>query len=230
MFLGHFALGFASKKLNSRPSLGTYFMAAQFLDLLWPMLLIRGVEKVRIEPGNTEFTPLNFVYYPYSHSLVAAIGWGVLFGGIHYLSQRDKRSSLLLGVLVLSHWILDFIMHRPDLPLSPWTAEKFGLGLWNNKMATLVIEVIMFIGGAILYLKATSPRNNAGRFAFWSFIAFMLAIYFFTAFGHPPDSVDSIAIMGISQVLLILWGYWIDANRTPTTGQPVVPRYGGTNR
>jgi membrane-bound metal-dependent hydrolase YbcI (DUF457 family) len=213
MFLGHFGLGFAAKKLNAQPSLGTYFIAAQFLDLVWPTLLLRGIEKVQIDPGNTAFTPLNFVHYPYSHSLVSAICWSLIFGLIYFLLTRNGRTTILVAILVLSHWILDFVTHRPDLPLSPWTDMKFGLGLWNNKIATLIIELIIFVGGIIIYARTTIARSNAGHFALWSFATFMLTIYFFNAFGPAPDSVDSIAILGLSQWLLIGWGYWIDYTR-----------------
>ena len=213
MFLGHFGVGFAAKKFNTLPSIGTYFIAAQFLDLIWPTLLLRGIEKVQIDPGNTAFTPLNFIHYPYSHSLLGAIVWSLVFALIYFLLTKNKRSTVLMTVLVFSHWVLDFITHRPDLPLSPWSDARFGLGLWNNKSATILLELAIFIGGVILYARATSARTTAGHFALWSFVAFMVAIYFLNAFGPPPNSVDSIAIIGLTQWLLIGWGYWIDYTR-----------------
>ena len=227
MFIGHFGLAFAAKKISKRGSLGTYIIAAQFLDLLWPMLLIRDIEKVAIEPGNTAFTPLKFLYYPYSHSLVFTLIWAISFGIFYLLVTKDKKTSLLIGVLVLSHWILDFFTHRPDLPLSSWSNEKVGLGLWNNPMATIIIEVIMFVGGALLYIRATHAKNLTGTISLWAFIIFMLVIYFLNASGHPPDSVHSIAILGLTQLLLVAWGYWIDANREPAELTKVVPRYTG---
>jgi len=218
MFLGHFGLGFAAKKWNRRPSLGTYFMAVQFLDLLWPTLLLRGIEKVEVQPGNTAFTPLNFVYYPYSHSLLAAIVWGLLFGLVYLLITKDRKSSLLMVVLVFSHWVLDFITHRADLPLSPWSNLKFGLGLWNNIPATIISELLIFGGGIVLFLKTTTSKHIRGHIVLWSFVAFMLTIYFLNAFGHPPDSKDSIAILGLTQWFLVAWGYWIDGTRVSSEG------------
>jgi hypothetical protein len=191
------------------------------------MLLIRDIEKVAIEPGNTAFTPLNFLYYPYSHSLLFTFIWAILFGIFYLLVTKDKKTSLLIGVLVLSHWILDYFTHRPDLPLSPWSNEKVGLGLWNNPMATIIIEMIIFIGGALLYIRATNTKNITGIISLWAFIIFMLVIYFLNASGHPPDSVHSIAILGLTQLLLVAWGYWIDANREPAELTKVVPRYTG---
>jgi len=227
MFIGHFGLGFAAKKLNSRPSLGTYFMAAQFLDLVWPMLLVRGIEKVRVEPGNTAFTPLNFIYYPYTHSLFAAVIWSIIFGAVYYFVKKDGKSSLILGLLVLSHWVLDFFTHRPDLPLSPWSDEKVGLGLWNNVPATIAVELAIFIGGLILFLLSTQSRNKTGQFALWSFFAFMITIYFANIKNPPPHSTNVIAIVGLTQWLLIAWGYWIDSHRDATNKLRVVPRYEG---
>src|SRR5689334_2229121 len=158
MFIGHFGLAFAAKKVSKRGSLGTYIIAAQFLDLLWPMLLIREIEHVTIEPGNTAFTPLNFTYYPYSHSLLFSLIWSVAFGLFYLLLTRDRKTSLLVGVLVVSHWILDYVTHRPDLPLSPWADVKVGLGLWNHPAATMGIELILFLGGGFSYIKATRAR------------------------------------------------------------------------
>jgi membrane-bound metal-dependent hydrolase YbcI (DUF457 family) len=227
MFIGHFGLGLAAKKISGRPSLGTYFLAAQFLDLLWPMLLIRDIEKVEVQPGNTAFTPLNFVSYPYSHSLIASLFWSVLFGIFYLVVTRDRKNSLLLGILVFSHWVLDFFTHRPDLPLSPWSENKFGLGLWNYFWATMIIELIIFIGGAWLYISATSAKNKTGFFSLWGFLLFMIAVYFMNAFSPPPHSTHAIALLGLTQFILIAWAYWIDANRESSNQKTIIPPYGG---
>ena len=218
MFLGHFGLGFAAKKIERRPSLGTYFLAAQFIDLLWPCFLIAGIETVEVEVGNTEFTPLNFISYPYSHGLLAVFAWSLLFGIVYFLIRKHRPSAILLGALVLSHWLLDFITHRPDLPLSPFTEEKYGLSLWNNKTATILLELAVFGSGFYLYSIATEPKNRTGRYALWSFVLFMLLVYFMNAFGPPPTSADAIGIVGLSQWLLVAWGYWIDRNRRHVPG------------
>ena len=131
MFIGHFAIGLLGKRKDSLPSLAMLFIAVQFLDLLWPILVLFGIETLSVDPGNTEITPLDFEHYPYSHSLLMAIVWSILFGAVYFLFTKNKRGSWLLSGLVMSHWILDFITHRPDLPLSPFTEQKLGLGLWN---------------------------------------------------------------------------------------------------
>jgi magnesium-transporting ATPase (P-type) len=213
MFIGHYALGFAGKKIDKRPSLGTFFMAVQWLDLVWPVLVLTGVETMQVEPGNTVFTPLNFVSYPWSHSLLAAIGWGLLFGLFYFARSRNGRGSILLGALVLSHWVLDWITHRPDLQWSPFSDARTGLGLWNNFSATLVVEIGIFIAGVLLYVRATRARNKTGSWAFWGFVVFLLVFEVLNAFGPPPEKADMVAWMALSQWLLVAWGYWIDKNR-----------------
>lgn len=213
MFLGHFGLGMASKKLAPTPSLSTLFFASQFLDLLWPIFLLTGIEDVLVEPGNTAFTPLNFVHYPWSHSLVAVIGWGLLFSLLYYFKEKNKRSAIMLGVLVISHWFLDLLVHAPDLPIGINAETKYGFGLWNHVTVTIIIEMIIFIAGIGLYLQATRPKNKTGIYAFWSLILFFVIIYIMNLLGDPPPDKNTIAVVGLAQWLLILWGYWIDRNR-----------------
>ena len=213
MFIGHFALGFAGKKINKGPSLGTMLFAVQWLDLLWPLLVLTGVEKLSIEPGNTVFTPLNFESYPWSHSMLMAIVWGALFGILYYAKTKNRNASLLLLFLVFSHWILDWITHRPDLQLTPFSEMRAGLGLWNHKWATLIIETLIFAAGILLYLRSTKAKNKTGAWALWALVGFLFIIYFMSVFGPPPDKVSMIAWTGMAQWLLVAWGYWIDKNR-----------------
>ena len=119
MFLGHFGVAFAAKKAAPKTSLGTLVFAAQFADMLWPILLLLGVERVRIVPGLLPASPFDFTSYPISHSLVAQLGWGALLGLIYFAIRRDARSALLVGGLVPTHWVLDFVAHRPDMPIYP---------------------------------------------------------------------------------------------------------------
>lgn len=213
MFLGHFGLAFAAKKINKAPSLGTTFLAAQFIDLLWPFFLIFEIEKVEIDPGNTAFTPLNFVYYPFTHSLVATLAWGIIIGLMYLSMRKDKKSAMLLGLLVVSHWLLDVVVHRPDLPISFGDSSKAGLGLWNNVPATLAVELIVFGAGALLYITSTRAQNRWGNISLYSLLVFLLAIYIMNAFGNPPPDTQAIGYVGLAQWLLVAWGYWTDANR-----------------
>ena len=214
MFLGHYAVGLAAKKIDRRPSLGTMLMAAQFIDLLWPIFLILGIEKVEIDPGNTVFTPLNFIHYPYSHSLLATFCWAALFGTVYYFITKNKEGATLLSLLVISHWLLDYFTHRPDLPLVFSEGWKVGLGLWNNKPLTLIIESAMFITGLVIYLRSTRAINKKGNIVFWSFIILIAGIYLGSSFGPPPTSVSAIKYSALGQWLFIALAYLADKKRT----------------
>ncbi len=141
MFLGHYAVALGSKRVAPAVSLGTLFAAAAFLDLVWPVLVIAGVERVAVAPGSTAFTPLDFEYYPISHSLLMSAVWGVAFGGVYFLIRRRRLPAIMLGLLVVSHWVLDAVVHRPDLPLTLSGPTRVGLGLWNSVPGTLAVQV-----------------------------------------------------------------------------------------
>ena len=216
MFIGHFGVGFAAKKFIKKPSLGTLFFASQFIDLLWPLFLILGIENVSIDPGNTVVTPLNFIYYPFSHSLIGAFVWALLFGAVYYFIKKDLKTSIWLGILVLSHWILDFITHRPDLPLFIGSNSPLvGLGLWNSFAGTIIIESAIFVVGVYFFITVTKAKNKIGIYSLWSLIIFFIIIYIANLFGPPPESVTAIKYVSLAQWLLIGWAYWIDKNRTP---------------
>lgn len=218
MFIGHFGAGLAAKKIDNRPSLGTMFFAAQLLDLIWPLFLLIGIEKVAIEPGISKVNPLDFIYYPWTHSLLVVLCWSFLFGIIYYLIKKNLRSSIILGILVLSHWILDLLMHIPDLPIFPWSDIKVGLGLWNSVTGSVLIEVAIFGIGIYLYLAATTAKNKKGSLGFWGLVLFLLIIYVMNFFSPPPPSAEAIGYAGLLQWLFILWAYWIDKNRTISEG------------
>jgi membrane-bound metal-dependent hydrolase YbcI (DUF457 family) len=213
MFIGHFALGFASKRLAPKLPLAAAFVAAQFLDLLWPIFLLAGVERVRVEPGNTAFTPLDFVSYPYSHSLLMSAVWATLFALVMLLTKRGRRAALVVWLLVLSHWLLDFITHRPDLPLAPWGAARVGLGLWNSVAGTLAVELILFAACVFVYAKATRARDRVGTYGFVSLVTILLAVYFVNLSGEPPRDPRVIAAAGLLMWLFVLWAWWVDRHR-----------------
>jgi len=226
MFIGHFGVGFAAKAVAPRTSLGTLFLAAQFIDLLWPMFLLLGIERVRIDPHASAATPLDFVHYPFSHSLATVLGWALLIGGGYYAIRRYPRGAAVAAALVVSHWLLDAIVHPSDLPLYPGSEVFVGLGLWSSLIGTLAFELAIFAVGVSLYLKST--RALKGRdFVLGLLIAVLLLIYVGNLFGSPPPNVMAIAWVGEAQWLLVLWGYWADRRRVPASGELLQPGWSG---
>ncbi len=218
MFIGHFGVGLGAKKAAPSISLGTLFLAAQFLDLLWPTFLLLGWERVKIQPGMTVMTPLNFTHYPLSHSLLMACIWGVLFGIVYYLIKRKPVAAIVVGLCVLSHWVLDLFVHIPDLPLYPGSTILLGLGLWNYKVAAVLLEGLIFLIGLLLYLRVTEARNKVGRYGFWVMILLLVLIYVSNLVGPPPPSVKAIAWAGELQWLFVILAYWVDRNRSVRAG------------
>jgi membrane-bound metal-dependent hydrolase YbcI (DUF457 family) len=214
MFIGHVGVAFAAKKVAPRPSLGTLALAAQLVDGVWPLFLLLGWEKVEIVPGITAVTPLLFISYPYTHSLAAGAVWALLLGGGYYLLRRDGAGAGWIAALVLSHWVLDFVSHRPDMPLWPG-GPKVGLGLWDSVPATLAVEFALFGGGVWLYLSATRPRDRIGTYALAAFVALLAVLYLASVFGPPPPSVQVLAMSGLLGWLFVAWAYWIDRHRRP---------------
>ena len=220
MFIGHFGIALAAKRVSPRTSLGTLVMAAQFVDLLWPVFLLLGIERVIIAPGSTAVTPLDFIFYPFSHSLLAVFGWACLFAGIYKLVKRDSRGAVCLWFVVISHWFLDALSHRPDLPLYPGSSTYIGLGLWNSRAWTLFVECAIFTLGARLYARATHPLDRIGTFAFRSFVAVLFLFYLLAIFGPPPPSEKSLAWGSVSMWLFVAWAYWLDRHRRPGPPPP----------
>jgi hypothetical protein len=216
VFLGHFAAGLAAKRLAPAVSLGTLFLACQLADLVWPVLVLAGVERVEIEPGATAVTPLRFVSYPFSHSLVAALLWALLFAALHRLVKRPRLAvSVVLAVVVVSHWVLDALSHAPDMPLTVGGSERVGLGLWSSVAATVVVEGLLFAVGLAVYVGATRPVDRTGSLALWGLVAFLVLVYAANLLGPPPPTARMVAWTANALWLLVLWGFWIDRHRAP---------------
>lgn len=216
MFIGHYALALGAKRLAPAVSLGTLFLACQLADLLWPAFLTLGLERVEIDPGNTLVTPLNFVSYPYSHSLVMLLVWSALLAlGYRVLRGGPRIAVVTVGALVFSHYILDVITHRPDLPITINGPARLGLGLWNYPGTALATESALFIIGATIYASVTRERDRIGRIGLYALIATLVAIYFAALYGPPPPNTQAIAIAGHLSWLFVLWAYWVDRHRQP---------------
>jgi membrane-bound metal-dependent hydrolase YbcI (DUF457 family) len=215
MFVGHFAVGFASKRAAPRTSLALLLAAPLFADILWPIFLALGWEHVRIDPRATRFTPLDLYDFPWSHSLLALALWATLFAGLYWAITRYRPGAIVLWLGVLSHWILDWITHRPDMPLYPGSA-KFGLGLWNSIPGTFAVELTIFAAGIWIYLRSTRARDRIGRYAFLAYVLLLLVIYIGDPFsGPPPNVADLIWAAFLYVPVFLLWAWWFDRHRTP---------------
>lgn len=218
MFLGHYGVAFAAKRVAPRMSLGTLFFAAQWADLLWPLLLLAGVERVRIAPGLMAANSLDFTHYPVSHSLVALAVWGALFGLVSWRFRRDATGAWVLAAVVVSHWVLDLIVHQPDLPIFPG-GPRLGLGLWNSVPATLIAEGLTLGLGLLVYLRSTTARDRVGRVSLWALVVLLILIYVSNLWAPPPSNVQQLAMFALAGWLVVPWGYWIDRHRSAKTVQ-----------
>jgi hypothetical protein len=214
MFLGHFAVAFAARRQAPDTSLGTLFVAAQLPDVLWPMLVLAGAEQVRISPGNTAVTPLDFVSYPWSHSLLFDLLWAALFAFGYAAVTRRRRGALVIALAVVSHWVLDAVSHRPDVPVLPH-GPYVGLGLWNSRPATFLVEAVLFAAGILIYARATRPRGRAGTVGLLALVAALAAAYAGATFGPPPPSVAALAWSGLAGWLFVAVAVWVDRRRAP---------------
>jgi membrane-bound metal-dependent hydrolase YbcI (DUF457 family) len=215
MFVGHFALAFGAKKYAPQVSLGVLFLACQLADLLWPNLVLLGLERFEIDPGNTAMTPLSFVHYPYSHSLIALLVWGALFGALYsVLNRAGIKTALIIAGLVLSHWVLDVVTHRPDMPIALGDSMRIGFGLWNYPVLAVITEMFIFAAGIWLYATHTEARDRIGSIGLWALVVFLLFVYSANIFSPPPPSVDAVAWSAQAMWLVVAWGYWVDRHRS----------------
>jgi hypothetical protein len=215
MFIGHYAVGLAAKRFAPRASLGALIAAPTLLDLLWPIFILTGLEEVRIAPGNTKFTPLEFVYYPVSHGLVAVIGWATLFAVIYQLVGRYWPGTFAIWIGVVSHWVLDVVTHRMDMPLYAG-GPMYGLGLWNYPRATVVVETSMFLLGVFLYWSTTKARDRIGEWVFGGYVLLLISFYALNLISPVPPSTRTIAFAAIGfGWSLVLLAWWFDRHREP---------------
>ncbi len=213
MFLGHYAAALAAKKLTPYTSLGTLIVAGEFADLVWPTLLLRGTEQVRIVSDAPPLLRLEFISYPWSHSLLMLGVWAGLVAALYAFFRRYRRGTIVVAALVVSHWVLDAASHRPDMPVVPWGGPLVGLGLWYSQTATIVVEGLLLALGTWLYAQQTEPVDRIGRYAFGAFIVVIAIVYVGSLLGPPPPSVSALAWSAQGLWLFVIWGYWLDRHR-----------------
>jgi membrane-bound metal-dependent hydrolase YbcI (DUF457 family) len=221
MFLGHYGVAFALKRVEPKVSLGTFFLAVQLADLLWGCFLLLGWEQVRIDPSAGAVAPLEFVHYPISHSLVGAFAWGIAAGAVYYSwptrdTSRHWQAALLVAAAVASHWFLDVLVHFPDLPLAGEGSPQLGFGLWANLPLTIALELLTLVAGVAVYVLRRSHRHpvRPGRLA--GLLIVLLALYAASVAGPPPQSVRTVAVADIiGLVALAAFAGWTDRRATP---------------
>lgn len=219
MFIGHFAVGFASKRAAPKASLAVLLTAPLLPDLLWPLFLLQGIERVEIHSSSDPFLTLTFTSYPWSHSLVMSVVWAALFAGVYYRLTKYSRGAWVIVVGVVSHWVLDVVTHLPDMPISPWTSSLLGFGLWRSVPATVLIESTMFITGVWLYTTGTVARGAIGRYAWWGLVLFVTVGYGLNLRGSPPPTVTALAGTGVVLgALTVAWAWWADHHRVVLDG------------
>lgn len=210
MFVGHMAVAFAARQRAPQVNLAWLVGAVVALDLVWPVLLLAGVEHARIEVGATAFTPLVFESYPWSHSLVMAVAWGVVLVAISRVRRVPASAAALLVALTVSHWVLDAVTHAPDLPLWPGPSPRVGLELWNSIPATLVVEGALWVAGIALYLRARPLHGRTSRLAFWSFVAVATVIWASGPWSPPPPDERGLAWFALVGWIVVPWAAWAD--------------------
>ena len=218
MFVGHAAVALAAKTKAPTVSLGWFIAATYALDLLWPVFLLAGVERVEIVPGATAFTPFRFEDYPWSHSLLMSLVWGGVAYGAAMVAGAPRAAALLLGAVVVSHWFLDLLMHEPDLPLWPGASPELGFGLWNSVAGTFLVEGALFAVGLGIYLKASRARDRIGSVGLGALLIVLTAIWASGPWAPPPPSVQAVAIAGLSIGLFVIWAAWLDRHRVTSRG------------
>jgi hypothetical protein len=199
VFVGHYGVSFVGKSQEKRVPLWVWFIAVQWLDVMWSILVLAGIEKLRIVPGFTQANALDLYYMPYTHSLPGSIVLSLIFGGIVALFTSGNRwsTTLLVAAASFSHWILDLVVHTPDLPLYD-NASKVGFGLWRHVVWSFPLELIVLGLGAWLYARVTIFASAVGRYLFWGFVALLAALQVYANFGPPPSSPEAMAVIALA--------------------------------
>lgn len=214
MLVGHIAVGLAAKRITPRVSLGTAVLAALLPDLLWCAFLLAGIEHVEIGPGRGAVNYLAASEIAWSHSLAMNAAWGALLAGAYFFARHYARGAGVLFAAVMSHWLLDFVSHRPDMQLAPGIPRYYGLGLWNSVAATVVVEGGMWLLAIFLYTRATRPKNRVGVYAFWIVVLLLTVASYGNITGPPPSSPRAMAASSLVFFsCVVAWAYWINRLR-----------------
>ena len=214
MLVGHFAVGFAAKRVEPRPSLGTTVLASMLPDLLWSIFMVAGIEHVQFKQATGAGNYFAASDIALSHSLLMDTIWAALLALAYYLLRRNPRGAWVLFAVGLAHWLLDVVAHRPDMPLAPGVHTLLGLGLWTSVPATLIVEGGMWFAAIVLYVRATRARNWAGTYIFWLVVALLTLSWYNNIAGPPPPNLSAAGKSSlIFFSLTIAWAYWMNRLR-----------------
>ncbi len=214
MFVGHLAVALGVKSMAPRIPLGWLVAMSFGLDLLWPIFLLIGIEYVRIDPGNTAFTPLAFDHYPWSHSLAMVLVWAALASALAAFRLKTSQAATIVGLTLISHWLLDFMTHRPDMPIWP-NGPKGGMGLWNSVPGTLLVEGTLFAMAIVAYQRTFAARDRIGRWAFAGLVAFTGLIWLSGPWSPPPPNPSAVGAVALAMWIFPVWAAWIERHRRP---------------
>lgn len=212
MFAGHYGVSFVARSRVRQVPLWVWFIAVQWMDVVWSILVFLGVEKLRIVPGFTQANALDLYYMPYTHGLPGSIVVSLVFGAIvaAFVSEKRATTALLVAAASFSHWMLDLLVHTPDLPLYDDSA-KVGFGLWRHVAISFPLELIVLGVGALLYARAAKFATAKARYAFWGFVVFLAAMQGYANFGPPPSSPIAMAVMAIGlYAVMALLAAWVE--------------------
>lgn len=214
MFIGHYGVSFAIRARDKSIPLWVLFIAVQFLDVFWSIFVFSGIEKVRIVPGITATNPLDLYYMPYTHSLIGALCWSVVGLATYKLGWRSNlAAALLVAAAVFSHWVLDLIVHRPDLALYDDT-YKVGFGLWDYPVIAFALEIVLLFGGMFLYLRSTQANNAVGKFGMPALGLLLIAAQSIVFFGSPPTSGAATAVTAlVAYIVFAAAASWLERQR-----------------
>ncbi len=214
MFIGHYGISFIAKGMEKSIPLWLLFIAVQFVDVLWAILVYAGIEKVRIVPGITATNPLDLYYMPYTHSLAGALAWSIGAFLLYKFSRNSPlRAAFIIGLAVFSHWVLDLIVHIPDLALYDNT-YKMGFGLWNYPAVAFALEAVLLFGGMAFYFLKTKPISILGKIGMPVLGVLLLVLQTWVFFAAPPDSPPSAALTALVLYIVIAAGaFWLERYR-----------------
>jgi hypothetical protein len=217
MFVGHYAASLALKKFEKRASLGVLFLAVQFVDILFFPFVLLGIERINLVENFTQSTHFELEYLPYTHSLLAFVIWsGIAYALFRWVVVKNHSVAVVVALAVFSHWLLDLLVHTPDLPLASDATTKLGLGLWNNAIATYTLEAGLLILGLWLYLRSTKAATSVGKYGMGVFVGFLLLVNAANIFGPPMvDSKLGLAVFALtSYFLFAAVAFWLDRQRS----------------